>query len=291
MDAPTTSFAVAAIVVLALPGFIYAAIRRWAGGENSDDRNIGALFARGLVFTVWLSAIYFSWAADPLSPASRLTPSPIRYSSPIPRQVAGLVLVLFVVVPALLSLVAVRRDIAWERRVRPRWLRWVWLPRSSHHYVGTPTSWDHAVRKHTDDPEKGTWVKIRRADNVWVGGWFTKGSHVTMYPEPESIYIDEQFEMTVEGGFGDPIPWSRGMGQDCPDRHRGLGKAKGDPMSDADAVDRNRGETDQHERVTERGVEPAKYVPAPTPPNPVKDSGIGGSSGGAGGGESGGGTE
>lgn len=37
--------------------------------------------------------------------------------------------------------------------------------------------------------------------------------------------------------------------------------------------DQNRGET--HERLIEKGIEPARYVPAPQPPEPVKDSGIG----------------
>lgn len=195
----------AAIIVLALPGFIYAAIRRWARGEQSDDRNVGLLFARGLAFTVSLCAVYFLVGGGALAGGLDFQTKSGQVSVTDVRVVAGVVLLFFVIVPALAALVLVRDDLRWETPDRPEWWpKWKWarVPHSRHNYISVPTSWDHGVRANTD----GSWVKIRRDNKYWVGGWFTKGSHATTYPEPESIYIAEQYAMTEEGNFGEPIP-------------------------------------------------------------------------------------
>lgn len=202
MDAPTASFAIASLVVLAVPGFIHAAIRRWAAGEQPGDRDAKALFARGLVFTVTLSAVYFLILGPWMTAGYTITADKVFVSQP--RLVALLVVVLYIVIPAIISIYIVRRDLVWEAP-KSTHLRtvaaWMKLPSQRYHYTSVPTSWDAAWRAH----ENGSWVKVRRSDGLWVGGWFTGGSHATTYPEPESIYIDQRWEMNDDGTFGDAV--------------------------------------------------------------------------------------
>jgi hypothetical protein len=77
------------------------------------------------------------------------------------------------------------------------------LPQSRSGYTTTPTAWDHAVQRNSS-----SWVKIRKSDGSWIGGWFTKGSFATTYPEIKTIYIDQQHQMSPEGNIGPAIPGS-----------------------------------------------------------------------------------
>lgn len=200
MGVPTTSFAVAALIVLAVPGVIYAGVRRWAGGEQPEDRNPGLLFVRGLIFSVVLSTTYALIFGGTLFVGLTSGSTGEQIVVTRPRFVAALLLLLYLLVPVLVALFLARRDIEW-RRARSSWLRWLRLPRSRHNYVTVPTSWDHSVRRN-----QNAWVKVKRSNGEWIGGWFTTGSHATTYPEEPTIYINEQWEMSSGGTFMKPIP-------------------------------------------------------------------------------------
>ncbi|WP_022901865.1 DUF6338 family protein [Humibacter albus] len=200
MGVPTTSFAVAALIILAVPGIIYAGIRRWAGGERAEDRNPGLLFVRGLIFAVTLTATYALIFGGLLFDGLKSGPAGEQIIVARPRLASAVVLVLYLLMPALVTLLLVRKDIEW-RPVSSGGLHWLKLPRSRHNYVTVPTSWDHSVRRN-----QNAWVKVKRSNGEWIGGWFTTGSHATTYPEKPTIYINEQWEMSSEGAFTKPIP-------------------------------------------------------------------------------------
>jgi len=211
MGVPEGSLAIAAFIVLALPGFILAAVGRWARGESTADRDVGLTFARGTVFAVGLTALYLvvfgAWLYDGLKPGAGADAVVIAN----PRLVGLAVLIFYVVIPAALSVLINWKNVsadwpAWVRgangEVR-RGFGWVRLLRSRHGYSSMPSAWNHAAEQNHD-----AWVKVKRSNGDWVGGWFSKGSFVTTYPEPNSIYIAHQFQMNDQGMIvgDDPIP-------------------------------------------------------------------------------------
>ena len=73
-------------------------------------------------------------------------------------------------------------------------------------YESTPTAWDLV----TTTTEAG-WVRVRLADGVWVGGRFGNSSYFSTYPEPRDLYIQEQYVMSENGDFGEPLPSTGGV--------------------------------------------------------------------------------
>lgn len=199
MEIPSGSFAVAALVVFAIPGLIYAAIRRRFLGEDASDRDPALSIARGIVFATLLTTVYLLIFGDRLFAGLAYAPGDDGISVTNARGVAATVLVLYFLVPAAIATALRWREIRWRRPKSPA-LRWMRIPRTRYGYKSVATAWDHAIRDNKD-----AWVKIRRADGHWVGGWVTQGSASTPFPESPSIYIDHQFTMSSEGKFVSPI--------------------------------------------------------------------------------------
>ncbi|WP_430644934.1 DUF6338 family protein [Agromyces sp. GXS1127] len=197
MGLPEGSLAVAVFVVMALPGIVYAGVRRWARGELAGDRDVGLAIARGVVLSVALSSIYLLVLGDGLISGVGAGSDADTLVITDPRAVAVTVLCLYVLVPLVLSLALNFRFIEWNIREKGRFR----LPSSKYGYTGTPSAWDHAARA-----GQQAWVKIHKGDGRWIGGWVTQGSFATTYPEKPSIYIAQQYIMTEEGNFGPAIP-------------------------------------------------------------------------------------
>jgi hypothetical protein len=108
------------------------------------------------------------------------------------------VLVLFVGVPLIGSLVWCHfyHDAINWKKVEWKPLARVHLPHAKHGYSETPSAWDFAARTNPN-----TFVRVKKTNGDWVGGWYTRGSYVTTYPESPSIYIGHQYEMDETGGF------------------------------------------------------------------------------------------
>lgn len=197
MGLPGSSLALAALVIVALPGFISAGIRRWARGEFAEDRMPALSLARGATFAVVLTSIYLIIFGGYLYESLRAGRGADTIAINDPRRMALTVILFYVVVPTVAGLLMNSRHIKW--RAPPKLadnslVKWVRVPYSKHGYGSTPTSWEHAVTRNDQ-----SWVKILCSDGLWVGGWYTKGSFTTTYPEPHSIYIDRQFAMSDEG--------------------------------------------------------------------------------------------
>lgn len=201
---PEGSFAIATLIVVALPGFISAGIRRWARGEFAEDRVLGLSIARGTTFAVVLTGLYLLIGGDGVFESLQAGKGTDTIVISDPRRLAVTVLVLYVVVPAVVAMIVNRTHIEWKVPAKLEGatnFRWVRLPSSKHGYKSTPSAWDHAtIHNHH------AWVKVQRSDGQWIGGWYTKGSFATTYPEPRSLYIARQYEMDDNGDFGDEIP-------------------------------------------------------------------------------------
>lgn len=198
MDLIEGSFAVATFIVLALPGIVYVAVRRWARGESAEDRDFGLSFARGVVFAVALTCVYLLAFGESLGAGIASGRDADTLVIGDARVVALTILMLYIVLPAATAFGLNSRHVMWQRIGESRWLRY---PRSRHGYTNTPSAWDHAARK-----GQSSWVKIQKANGDWIGGWVTRGSFVSAYPEPRSIYIDAQYAMTSDGNFLNPVP-------------------------------------------------------------------------------------
>lgn len=198
MDIIESSFAVASFLVIALPGLVYSAIRRWARGERPEDRDFGLSVARGAVFAVTLTGIYLLVFGNSLGVGLAPGADTDAFVVKDARALALTVLGLYVVLPGMIALVLNHRHLTWQSIGNSRWIRYL---RSRHGYSDAPTAWDYAARKC-----QSSWVKVRKSNGDWIGGWFTKGSYASTYPEPKSIYIDQQYRMTSDGNFGEEIP-------------------------------------------------------------------------------------
>ncbi|MBB1516951.1 hypothetical protein H5398_13395 [Tessaracoccus sp. MC1679] len=220
-DIPSNSFAVAAVIVLALPGIIFSGVRHWLRGERPGERNPGLVLARSFVFSVVLAGVYLmlfgGWLFDGIAPGSEADTLVVSD----PRAVGGVVTVFFALIPALIALIVYRRDVRVEPSAEnsPAWIRgawtgvqrasaWVdrkldWLPwmTSRHGYIDIASPWEKANRDNKD----AAWVKIQRENGQWIGGWLTHGSLAAAYPEQHQLYIDQQYEMTADGDFGDAL--------------------------------------------------------------------------------------
>ncbi|WP_143340406.1 DUF6338 family protein [Demequina sp. NBRC 110057] len=198
MGLPTSSLAIAVFVVVALPGFIQAGVRRWARGETASDRELGLSIARGAAFAVALTAVYLMIWGERLVAGISAGDDADALKITDPRHVGTTVLVLYLMVPVALSVLLQWQHVRWEKSETVGWFR---APRSKYGYTLTPTAWDHAVRD-----VQPAWIRVRRANGEWVGGWFTKGSQASTYPEPRSLYIAQQFEIDQDGQLGDAVP-------------------------------------------------------------------------------------
>lgn len=209
MGVPEGSFAIAAFIVVAIPGFIYAAVRRWARGESAADRDVTLGIARGSVFAVTLTATYFFVFGGQLYAGIGPGVAADALAIADPSHVGLSVLVFYVAIPVAISFILQMRHIGWQTpgwvRRAPKWTRslagWVRMPHSKKGYSSIPSAWDHSASEN-----QHSWVAVRRGNGDWVGGWYTKGSFVTTYPEPRSIYINEQWEISRTGAFKRPIP-------------------------------------------------------------------------------------
>ncbi|MEI2269476.1 DUF6338 family protein [Microbacterium sp. No. 7] len=209
MGIPASSFAVAAFVVIALPGFIYAAVSRRFRGEAATDRDVALTVARGAVFAVTMTAFYLAFLGAGLLGSLSAADTPDSFVVNNPKYLGGVVLILYVAVPAIVSLLLNWRHVEWSN---PAWtlredgsrkavLGWVRYPRSRHGYSSMPSAWDHAASEN-----HGAWVRVRRSNGEWVGGWYTAGSFATTYPEPRSIYIARQYVLKDDGTIVKPEP-------------------------------------------------------------------------------------
>jgi len=192
MSLPVTEFGILSLVILAVPGLVYSTVRRWSWGETFTDRSVGLAIARGTTLAVVLNSLYLIIFGREISDILTFNEAG-AISVHNPRGLGIWILILYILAPLLLSLI-----LNWTHLRLVKQFPYI---RSKHGLVRSPTPWDDLVRYRSD-----AWIKIRRANADWVGGWYSGGSVASSYPESPSIFIGHQYEMDGDGAFGDPIP-------------------------------------------------------------------------------------
>jgi hypothetical protein len=202
MFVPTTAYGVIVLVLLVLPGIVYAAARTAVQGFRWQDRDVASRVLQALLVSALLDAVYLLILGDTAIRLVTLTKDGLVSTNP--RLAAGLGLLLLGVIPSLVAYVIHGRT-SFQRLNAPG-LRWVRVPRPMYRYSPVPTAWDSAAPS-----LGGTWVRIRIGEGKWVGGWYANGSYVSTYPESRDIYIEDQHHVDEHGRFGKKVEGSAGV--------------------------------------------------------------------------------
>lgn len=200
MTIPDSLTQVAIFVLIVMPGVTFATVRTALSGWKSPDYGTSARLMEAVFVSVLFCGVYAIAFAGVLSRNLNAMPPSASIVTP---GTAGLAVVLFIAAPALvaaaISVKVVRyEDPRGKTRVRV-------IKRNG--YRGTPQAWDGKVL-HMD---QGSFVRIRRADGTYFGGWYSTRSMASTYPRPRDIYIESQWKMKGDGAFDGKIAGTRGV--------------------------------------------------------------------------------
>ncbi|MGY1603108.1 DUF6338 family protein [Geodermatophilus sp. SYSU D00815] len=206
VSVPSSLLQVVALLVLVVPGIVFAAVRRRLKGPVPEDRDFSVRLSRAIAVSVLLDLIYVA-ALGPMLVR--------RYGERVADPgnltdwvddilpLSGLAFALLLAVPTVLAF-------ALQIRLRrPHLRRDAWSPLYlAPVYHPTPTAWDRAAPTNAD-----CFIRIRTSEGTWVGGWVGSGgrSFVSTYPEPRDIFIEYEWELDDEGVFKRPVYGSRGI--------------------------------------------------------------------------------
>ncbi len=198
MVIPSTVYQLFSILLLVVPGLVYAAVRRRLKGPVPEDRDFSVRLIRAIAVSAVLDLVYL-WADGPrivtLATAKAQSAGAPRGFAAHPREAGWLGLVLLVAVPGGLGLLA---HVRLHKRPWPLGLAQVNHP--------TPSAWDRAAPR-----RGGCFVRVRATDGRWVGGWLDTDAFVSTYPEPRDIFIDTEWAMSADGEFLHRVVGSRGV--------------------------------------------------------------------------------
>lgn len=200
---PTTAFSLGVFLLLVVPGIVYSRVRVASVGYRGPDLTAAGQGLDALFISVLFDAVYLAgYGAIALAVPDLLTVQQIASQFPLASGAAAIVL--FLLVPAAVS--AATHRIEWIPIERgPDWLH---RPSLGNAYRSTPSGWDHNALTNTQEP---SFVRVRLADGVWVGGWFSTDSYMSTYPVAPDIFIESAWTMDPDGGFVAKVPNTRGV--------------------------------------------------------------------------------
>ncbi|GAA1979183.1 DUF6338 family protein [Microbacterium pumilum] len=201
MSLPTDGFGILAYLALIVPGIIFIMVRSQLRGFRDVDRSVGArillAFVVSAIFVALYTAILGPRAVARLQSGAEVTPDEVAGA-------AWLFILTAILIPAVVSW-AIYGETALLRPIH-RAANTIKARITNSRYEPTPTAWDLATTT-----TEATWVRVRLNDGVWVGGRFGDRSYFSTYPEPRDLFIEEQYIMSGEGAFVDPVPSSAGV--------------------------------------------------------------------------------
>lgn len=206
---PATVFQVTAIIVLLLPGLVYAVVRRARKGFRPDDLALDSRIAQALVISVLdavyvaiVAGVYWLWNFSLFDAMFRVTANGVQIVGA--GWLALSVLAGCGLIPAALALlIHLPYRARWKREAESGFpLKFDRTIR----YSDVPTAWDRA----TSDPAHRM-VRVLFPDGRWVGGFYGPGSYVSTFPQPRDLYISHQYFMSRKGQFRGPIPSTAGV--------------------------------------------------------------------------------
>lgn len=201
MTLPTDGLGILSYLVLIVPGVIFILVRSQFRGFRDVDRTVGGRILLAFVVSVIFDAVYIAVlgaaALERLQTGASFRPHEVAWA-------AWLFIAMGIVIPAIASWIVYGDGVLLRPlhnavgKVRARL--------TDSRYEATPTAWDLAATT-----TNASWVRIRLSEESWVGGRFGNNSYFSTYPEPRDIFIEEQFEMSTRGEFGEPVRGSAGV--------------------------------------------------------------------------------
>lgn len=201
MTLPTDGFGILTYLALIVPGIVFIMVRSQFRGFRDVDRTVGGrlllAFVVSVVFDVIYLAVFGAAVVERLQTGDPVTPMEVSLA-------AWMFVATALVIPAIASWVIygdgklLRPLHQFAARMKARL--------TNSRYESTPTAWDLATTS-----TEATWVRIRIADGVWVGGKFADNSYFSTYPEPRDIFIEKQYTLTEDGDFVAAVEGSAGV--------------------------------------------------------------------------------
>jgi hypothetical protein len=219
MNVPESLPQIAAFVLMLVPGLTWAVVKTWLVGVRDPDYGAG---------TRILDALFISAVFLVLYSALALVVFVGRYSLEVARGVLDIAYKewpswalalagfgLLVVVPGLTSYFANRRRVTYAiLKEGPDGQPLTKLKkRAINRPNSIPTAWDKAAYESVTY----RWVRVRVADKLYFGGYFGPGSYASTYPRGRDLFIEEQWEMGIDGRFKRPVANSLGVWLAVPD--------------------------------------------------------------------------
>lgn len=217
MELPANTAQFVALVVIALPGVTYATVRNRARGHGASSISLSLKLGEGLAAGVVFDLVYLLVFGQRIVDRFTITHGAL----PSARAAAFYALTLGVLVPALVAWIA-HRGSRWTRPTSGL-LHWTahrltgvrgsataWRMRNigllTPAFLTTPRAWDFAV------PNRGRrFIRIETSTGKFLGGWFAEDSFVSTYPEPQDLYVQQQWRMGPDGAFLSPVWGSEGF--------------------------------------------------------------------------------
>lgn len=240
MPFPTTVFGVVTIILLLVPGLVYAIARRHLKGFQYDDLSKDARIAQALIISLFLDAIYLLAASQWLGDWVEFRADQAIVKAPS-WGIAVAVLVGGFIVPWLMAIVLnipyriirLLKEDALETESRRntcnlerndkssrikklalviinaiKWLgnKFPFRIERTAYYQSVPNAWDWGARE-----PRHRWVRVTLPDGRRVGGFFGPGSYVSTYPEPRDIFISHQYQLKDDGSWGSMVEGTAGL--------------------------------------------------------------------------------
>jgi hypothetical protein len=200
MTLPTDGFGVLTLVILVVPGIVFASTRSSLRGRRAGDQSAAIRLLEGTITSIIFSSIYVVVFAGLLGPALA---DPIATFRDDPRLWSVALLGLGIVVPALISwLVYGSAPFLARPRAAAAWVRGKLIGTG---FVDTPTAWDWAP-----NVVGPCWVRVRIAPGDWVGGKYSGNAQTSTYPEPRDLFFEEPWHMDSKGQFVEKVTGGRG---------------------------------------------------------------------------------
>ncbi|WP_328857833.1 DUF6338 family protein [Williamsia herbipolensis] len=194
---PQSALQVAVFLVLVLPGFVFNATRRQLrGGPTPDEKDFSIRLVHGIGISVGFIGLYLVILGHELS-KYMIEHDYARDQLVDHTRTVGIYFL------ALTLGIPVATAFLFQIRLSVKPFELFWEPIKSR----TPSAWDKFA-----PVRAGCYVKIRRTDGSWVGGFLENGKgFVSTYPEPKDIFLSHEFKINPSGEFIGPVSNTAGV--------------------------------------------------------------------------------
>lgn len=197
---PATVTQLLIILLFVVPGFVYQAVRISVRGRLPMDVELSTRLVRAIVSSAIFALLYVIALGGVLVDAAHGEGTAFEQ----PRLGALGALVLGIAIPALSAVLP-------SLAPRTEWLQRLWskVPEVAT-YDPTPTAWDKAFQARGP-----CFIRVLNKDGRWIGGYYGPGSYATSYPEDPEVFLEQAFEISDDGTFGEVVHGTSGVLINC----------------------------------------------------------------------------